>query len=252
MILLCTSAQQRLLVAEEVQEVGHVSAHKLELLKAVKRWWICLFGLNRLVSTVAKLDLGRNFFNTSFKDCAFKRIYTQSNLKDFLEDRRWVSQQVFVANEIDWDLISQSFCDEFMAFSNILTLNWNPFVPPVWVVFTVVSYELKSIMGGKKILAVSHLMNRIWWIPRNDNHFLCVESLRLTIHGVTCLREPDATFSACMQLAQITTSNGLIKSLVNVCVRSNEQSGHLFKHPSKCRVASLVKWLDRNLVEPYT
>lgn len=52
-----------------------------------------------------------------------------------------------------------------------------------------------------------------------------------------------------MQLTQITSSDSLVKSLVNVCIRPNEYSSYLFNHLAEYRVTGFLKRLDRNLVE---
>ena len=139
-----------------------------------------------------------------------------------------------------------------MIFSKILRLNCHPFVPPFFVIFVIVANNLKSILSSKKILAVCQLTNDICWIFHNNNHLLCCETLRLAVHGVARLCEPNSTRHTGLQLTQVTSSDSLVKCMVDVCIRPNKYSSYLLNHLAECRIAGFLKRLDRDLVETGT
>lgn len=135
-----------------------------------------------------------------------------------------------------------------MTLGDIFGLQWHPFVPPVLMTSIVIANEFQSILHRKKVLAISRLTNNIGRVSDQTNHLLCLESARFAFHRVVSLSKPDSALITRVKLSKIATTDGLVEGLIDICIRTCENSRHLLKHSSKCRIASLVKRLDRNLI----
>ena len=142
------------------------------------------------------LNFGRNVVDSPLKNCAFETANSESDFEDVFQDRRRVLLQVLISNEVDWDLIDNVLLNVLMALRDVISLDWLPFVPPVWVMFIVIANELQSVLHSKKIFAFSRLTNYIGRISDHNNHLLRLKLARPAVHRVVSLSEPDSALIA--------------------------------------------------------
>ena len=62
------------------------------------------------------------------------------------------------------------------------------------------------------------------------------------------LSEPDSALIARVQLSQVAAAKGFVEGVIDIFVRTCENSRHMLENPPKLIVASLLKRLDRHLV----
>ena len=103
-------------------------------------------------------------------------------------------------------------------------------------------------MHAKKILTLRRLEDDVTRVSHDNDHFLSMERARFAVHRIVCFGEPDATFSARVQFAQITATNCPVEGLVYVYIGTCENSCNALKHATKQKVASLLERLDCSLI----
>lgn len=181
------------------------------------------------------------------EDCSVQAGYTEDNLENFVQYRGWVLQKLFVPNVVSRNLTRYVVLDVIVALGDVFSLDRDPLAPPIWVVSAVIAHDLEAVLACKEIFAVGQLANYVDRVSHNDNHFLRPKTLRLAVHGVVCLREPDTIFRTGVQLAQVATTDGLVEGVVDICVGADKHRSDFFDQSAKCRIACLFKRLDCDL-----
>jgi len=119
--------------------------------------------------------------------------------------------------------------DVVVALGDVFSLNVDPLPPPIGIVFAVVSDEFETILRGEEILAVCQLMNNVFRVAHNYDNLLCLKALRLTVHRVVGLCEPDAIFGVRVQFAEVATPDCFVEGMIDVGIGSDKNPCDLFK-----------------------
>ena len=115
-----------------------------------------------------------------FSNCAIDRIHAKDEAEHLTEALLGIELQVFVPNDISWNIISNLTEDVLMAFGNVFCCNSNEFVPPLRKVFIQLFIDFEWVTlrlpqdseGGHDFQRISydadHLLSLEHWLIGED------------------------------------------------------------------------------------